>query len=281
MRIRVVFVLLISLLTVRSYTQEFAFPALKGFKTVTDYPVYVPDNLWDFINGAADNYLAYEFIDLHVAEYKKGKEVIKLEIYRHEDNTMAFGIYSSERSPSFSFGKIGAQGYIVDGAINFFKGNYYVKIRTYSKKPKILQAAESLAYRTADLLEGNSGLPGVLSRFPAEGKKDNEETFINRSVLGHSFLNGAFRASYQSGPDNFSLFIFQSSSPAENRKTVEAYLASAGMDSDDQAEGRYAFTDGYNGNIFLAWKDDMIVLISGLAKDQAKIADKYISEILR
>jgi hypothetical protein len=38
--------------------------------------------------------------------------------------------------------------------------------------------------------------------------------------------------------------------------------------------------DGYNGTIFLAWKDKKIVIISGLAKDQAEIADKYTSAIL-
>jgi hypothetical protein len=39
--------------------------------------------------------------------------------------------------------------------------------------------------------------------------------------------------------------------------------------------------DGYNGTIFLAWKDKKIVIISGLAKDQSEIADKYTSEILK
>jgi hypothetical protein len=281
MRIYFFLVLLISLLTARSNSQDFSYPALKGFKTVMDYPVYVSDNLWDFINGAADNYLAYDFVDLHVAEYKKGREVIKLEVYKHEDNIMAFGIYSSERSPSFNFRKIGAQGYIIDGAINFFKGNYYVKIRTYSNKPKTIQAAESLAYRTAEQLQGISELPADLSLFPAEGKKENEETYINRSVLGHNFLNGAFRTLYQSGSDNFSVFIFLTGSHAETVKTINSYLASAGMDPDKQTEGRYAFNDGYNGNIFLAWKDEKIVLISGLAKDQSGIADKYISGILK
>jgi hypothetical protein len=122
--------------------QEFTFPELKGFKLITNYPVFGPDNLWDFINGAADTYVACGFVNLHVAEYKKGKNVIKLEIYRHSDYTMAFGIYSTERSPSFRFMNLGAQGYIADGSINFFKGDYYVKIRTYSKNEKVLQSAE-------------------------------------------------------------------------------------------------------------------------------------------
>ena len=101
--------------------------------------------MWDFINGAAESYLSYGFVDLHVAEYKKGKNVIRLEIYRHSDHIMAFGIYSTERSPSFKYMKLGSQGYKTESAINFFKGNYYVKIRTYSKSEKTLQSAESLA----------------------------------------------------------------------------------------------------------------------------------------
>jgi hypothetical protein len=100
--------------------QDMELPQLSGFKKVTSYPVFKPANLWNFINGAANTYLAYGFIDLHVAEYKKGKNTIKAEVYRHSDNTMAFGIYSAERSPSFRFMKLGTQGYIVDGAVNFF-----------------------------------------------------------------------------------------------------------------------------------------------------------------
>ena len=138
MRNKILFGFLLVVLSGSAFAQEFAFPKLAGYKMTTNYPVYGPENLWDFINGAADTYLSYGFVDLHVAEYKKGKNVIKLEIYRHSDNTLAFGIYSTERSPSFRFMNLGAQGYIADGAINFFKGNYYVKIRTYSKSEKTL-----------------------------------------------------------------------------------------------------------------------------------------------
>jgi len=44
---------------------------------------------------------------------------------------------------------------------------------------------------------------------------------------------------------------------------------------------RYILKDGYNGTVFLAWKENRIVLISGLSTDQAAIADRYTSEILR
>ncbi len=258
--------LAIGFISTSSLAQDIVFPQLKGYKIKTDYPVYLPDNLWDFINGAADNYLANGFVDLHVAEYKKGKAVIKLEVYRHSENTLAFGIYSSERSPSFRFMSLGAQGYVADGSINFFKGNYYVKIRTYSKKEKVLQAEETLANRVAGMLTGEAAMPAMLTQFPAEGRKVNEETFINESVLGHSFLNKAFKAVYQVGSDEFSIFISDASSPEAAKKTAETYIASTGISPVETGDSKFMLMDGYNGTIFLAWKDKRIVIISGLGE---------------
>jgi hypothetical protein len=278
---RILIFLAAGFISVASAAQDFVFPQLNGYKIKSDYPVYLPDNLWDFINGAADNYLANGFVDLHVAEYKKGKAVIKAEVYRHSSNTLAFAIYSSERSPSFRFTNLGAQGYIADGSINFFKGNYYVKIRTYSKNEKVLQAEEALANRIAVLLPGEALMPDLLSLFPPEGKKTNEETFINESVLGHSFLNKAFKASYQIGNDEFSVFILDAASPEAAKKSSETYIASTGISPVETADSKFMLMDGYNGTVFIAWKDKRIVIISGLAKDQAEIADRYTSEILK
>jgi hypothetical protein len=272
---------LVFIISCSLFAQELALPEIKGYKKVTAYPVFTPDNLWDFINGAADTYLAYGFVDLHVAEYKKGKNVIKLEVYRHSNSTLAFGIYSTERSPSFRYLNIGAQGYSADGSLNFFKGDFYVKIRTYSKSEKTLHDAESLAMQVSDMLKGETSMPAILSQFPDEGKKVNEETYINESVLGHKFLNNAYKATYEAGSDNFSIFIFQKQSSDETLETVNAYMKALKMDTVDENEGKYALNDGYNGTVFLSWKSDKIVLISGLAKDQSELAERYTREIIK
>lgn len=255
-------------------------PELQGYKKNTEFPVYSPETLGNYIS-VSDKYLSFEFADLHVAEYKKGKNVIKLEIYRHTNNIMAFGIYSSERSSSFRFLNLGAQGYKTDGAINFFKGDYYVKLWTNSKNEKALQAEESLAQRVSNMLPGDSKLPVLLTRFPETGKIKNEETYINDSVLGHKFLNKAFRAGYLVGSDNFSIYILEKNSGEDVRKTVDAFLKSAGMDLSDGETGKYMLTDGYNGTVFLAYNENEIVIITGLAKDQTAIADQFTSEILK
>lgn len=261
--------------------EDIVLPELKGFRKLTKYPVYTAETLWDFINGAANGYLELGFIDLHVAEYKKGKDIIKLEVYRHSDHTSAFGIYASERTTSYDFIKIGAQGYKTEGSVNFFKGNYYVKIRTFSDKSKIIDAVETLARRVETMLDGSDEMPELLSLFPDEGKKINEENYINESVLGHSFLNNAFKALYQTGNDVFGVYLFKFRSAGETYETASRYLSSAGIETESEESGKYAFSDGYNGNIFIAWKGDMMVVISDLAKDQADIADIYTSAILK
>jgi hypothetical protein len=281
MKKNILMVFLPVILFVYANAQEFSMPELQGYKKISGYPVFTAETLWNFIDGAADKYLSFGFIDLNVAEYKKGKNVIKLEIYRHSNNTMAFGIYSSERSSSFRYLNLGAQGYIADGAINFFKGNYYVKLRTYSKNENTLQAEQSLAQRVSDMLPGEIRLPALLSRFPETGKKRNEETFITESVLGHKFLTNAFKAEYEVGSDNFSIYILEKISGEETRKSVDALLKSGGMELSEGDTGKYMLIDGYNGTIFLAYKENEIVIISGLAKDQTAMADQYSSEILK
>jgi hypothetical protein len=131
------------------------------------------------------------------------------------------------------------------------------------------------------MLIGESKMPALLSQFPENGKKHNEETYLNESVLGHKFLNKAYKAIYEVGNDNFSIFLMQNNSPEETIKTVNNYLKATGLESMESNSEKIMINDGYNGSVFVAWKENLIVIISGLSKDQTEIADRYTSEILK
>ena len=84
------------------------FPRVEGWKLTVSPDVYTPENLWDLIDGAAESYLSYDFIDLHLADYEDPDGiVIHAELYRHNTPDDAFGIYSSERNPGYHFLEIG------------------------------------------------------------------------------------------------------------------------------------------------------------------------------
>ncbi|MFO7851060.1 MAG: DUF6599 family protein [Bacteroidota bacterium] len=261
--------------------QEIDFPDLNRFEIDKSYPVYTPDNLWDYINGAADSYNALGFRDLHVADYNRGKRhTIKLEIYHHANENLAFGIYAMERAPSYNFFKLGVQGYREEGLVHFLKGEYYVKLTTHSDNKRVLAALEELARKTEAMLEGTDEFPEELSLFPSRGKQENSEMYIAENVLGHEFLKKAFRVTYNIDDNRFTIYLFTENTDAENQHMLEQYLTKYSLSPGSEPGGKFYFEDGYNGYVYLAWEQGVVALISGLHENNTGLANEYFSNII-
>ncbi len=260
------------------YGQQGLFPLLKGYKTVNEEPVYTPDNLWNYIDGAADAYLALGFLDLNISEYRKGKRAIKAEIYRFGDDAMAFGMYSLERSPGYDFIQVGVQGYNEDGVVFFYKDRYYVKIITQSESKKVNESMKELAGLIADRIEGKNDFPAMLKLFPSGGLLKNQETYILESVLGHEFLRGAYRVSYEMDNDRFDVYFFNCKSAGEASAMAGKLAGDAYTGSEDVF--KYVFEDGFNGLLYMAQYRERMVIISGIGSDSASLAERYINSLL-
>jgi len=265
-------------LAVSQLAGQQVFPELKGYRSSSDYPVYTPDDLWNYINGAADAYLALGFIDLNISEYVKGKSSIKAEIYRFGDDSRAFGIYSMERSPGYNFIPLGVQGYKEEGLVHFYKGGYYVKIMSHSASKKVSGAMLELAGLISSRLEGSNQFPALLKQFPAAGLLQNQETYVLESILGHDFLRGAFRASYEVDGDRFDIYLFSREEPAEVAKMASRLAGDAW--SPDEEIFKYAFEDGFNGALHMARKAGTMIVVSGLGLDRTALAERYITMML-
>ncbi len=254
------------------------FPELKKFRSVSDYPVYTPDDLWNYINGAADAYLALGFIDLNIMEYVRGKTSIKAELYRFGDDSRAFGIYSMERSPGYNFIPAGVQGYNEEGVVHFYKDRYYVKIMSNSRSKKVNASMLELGGLISSRIEGSTEFPALLKLFPAEGLLKNQETYLLESILGHEFLRGAFRASYEIEGDRFDIYLFNRDDPAETAVMAERLAGDAW--SPNEEVFKYAFEDGYNGVLHIARNGGRLVLVSGLSFEKSDLAERYITKMI-
>ena len=278
----ILFLLVLSLCPVSLlHGQDFDFPELNRFDIDKSYPVYTPDNLWDYINGAADSYNALGFRDLHIADYNRGRNhSIKLEIYHHASENLAFGIYAMERAPSYDFYKLGIQGYRETGLLHFLKGEYYVKVTTHSESKKLLAAVEDLAWKVEAMLDGTDIFPEALALFPDRGKKENSEMYIAENVLGHEFLNDAFRASYNIDDNHFEIYLFTENTDTENQQMLDKYLSKYELYPGEEPGGKFYFEDGYNGFIYLSWEHNLVILISGLKADNTELANEYLNNII-
>lgn len=235
------------------------FPNYKGWALNTDFQVYTPNDLWDYINGAAENFVIYDFVELHIAEYQKGKEWIKAELYRHSNFDNAFGIYSSERYPDFNFGTYGTQGYLQEDVLIFLHRDYYIKIIGSSQAKKVVKAMVDIS----GLLQNNLGekvnFPEMINYLPAENRIENAEVYVSKSFMGHEFLNKVFVVKYKEGDQDYELFATKKDSPEECQKILNEYKSFTSDDMDTSHEGEFLFKDPYNGEVYLFWKNNILV----------------------
>jgi hypothetical protein len=253
----------------------FKFPEITGWKQSGEVQTFIPKTLFEYINGAADLYITYDFQELKVAEYQNEKKAsVTVEVYEHKTPTHAFGIYSQERLSDANFIDIGAQGYIEKNILNFLTGSYYVKINSYNTGAEDREILFTFARKISENLGAKGTLPSILSSFPGEGKKKNSEKFINKNFLGYSFLHSAFTADYEASGKKFKLFVIEGVNEKDCSEMVQKYLQQTGNAEKNILEGIYRISDPYHGEVEFHWEGK---LISGtLNVTDASIRSKYL-----
>jgi hypothetical protein len=246
----ILFVLFISVPL--SYGQDSLFPGIPNWKITQDDPVYNANNLWDIIDGAADLYLEYAFVDLHIARYLSTDSIeVKAELYRHASAVDAFGMYSQERDTGYNFIPLGEQGYLQQGVLNFLTGSYYIKLSTYQAGNKAQEAMQSVGKMLVEHLKQNNAMPKLFQVFPSEGKLFNTEQYVARNFLGYSFLNSAYVSSYKNGFP-FKVFVIESTTPEKANAMLAEYLKAVPRETvTNLAQDKYQVRDPNNGVIGL------------------------------
>jgi hypothetical protein len=243
--------------------QGSTFPTVAGWSLAPPPgdSVYTPGNLWDIIDGAAELFLSYGFVDLRIGEYSDSAGTdVRVELYRHSSRQNAFGIYSQERNPDYHFIEIGTQGYVEDKVLNFLCGLYYVKLSSHRGGSAGIDAMELIGRRVADHLRQEPGFPPVLARLPAEKRIPNSEGYIAENFLGYGALHSAFTARYAGG---CTAFIMPFESPSRARGAAEAFLKAVGSPL-NLKEGVIAdVTDPHNGPVGILLRGRMLSGVFG------------------
>ena len=267
-----------------SQAADFKFPSVSSWKQVGEVQRFDPNTLYEYINGGADLYLAYDFEELKVAEYQNDKKAaVTVEVYRHRTPTHAFGIYSQERYPGANFIEVGVQGYLEKQALNFLFGSTYVKIASFDAGPEDQTILLAFAKAVAGNLGEKGAFPSIVTAFPADGKVKNSEKFMARKFLGYPFLHSAFSAEYDVSGKNFRLFIIEGKDQTDCRDMVEKYLEQLGMKDKTVAEGQYTLSDAYHGEIDLHWRGARIwgILDLGDPGLRTKYSKLFEEELLK
>jgi len=206
--------------------------AVAGWSLQREPRKFTPANLYEYIDGAADLFLAYGFSELTAGEYAKaGGEsgTITVDIYDMGSPLHAFGVFVSERParPKALAGIM--QTYSSDGLSAFWKGRYYVKVSAVEAGDN--SAAEALAAATGKRLPGSAELPAEFKRLPAKGRIRGTERYVRKDALGHRLLTDVISADYRVGSAVATLHLADLATPRQAQQAwqkLRAFESQAG-----------------------------------------------------
>ncbi|MEW6359928.1 MAG: DUF6599 family protein [Planctomycetota bacterium] len=227
---------------------------VEGWARADEPRVFEPENLFEYINGAAETYLDYGFVICATAEFRPtdGRKIaVNIDIYDMAAIDNAFGIYSNGAFADANYVDLGTEGYLTESSADFFKDRYYVKATGYGKPKDVQQPVLALAKAVAANIKAEPKPPSGVAFMPEEKRVPKTLKYFRGNALGQSFLKDAFQATYQLGDGDLNsqpqLLVARLESPekaVEALTRFKAFLAEAGKIASEGAD-RFVANDPY------------------------------------
>jgi hypothetical protein len=169
--------------------------------------VYAGDDLFIYINGGAEIYHEYGFVEVAVQRYRRGDDTIAVEIYTMKGN--AFGIYSFARSSKGHAASLGDGATVADYFTHIWSGPDLAVITAENEFNDLGEAVMEIATAVAGCLQPGGVEPAMLDHLPIESRIGGSEVFFSgrlafmnvarpAALLFSGFEEGA-AAGYESG----------------------------------------------------------------------------------
>lgn len=226
-------------------------PDIAGWSVVREPVVYDASTLWEAINGAADLFVSYGVVDLHMGYYSTtGGPEVRAEVYRHDSPETAFGIFSQERSAENRHVNIGTTAVVDEGMLNILCGSYYVKLLTNLPGKSAAEALSTIGSAIVKHLAQPVDLPRMLAALPTRDRIPNSEQYIADSYLGYGFLRKVYTAGYGAA-GGCEVFLIAHENAEQASLTLNAYEKVTAPVPGDAGTGHLRVRDKHHGLVDL------------------------------
>jgi hypothetical protein len=175
---------------------------LEGWTAAVGPVEYLPETLYEYLDGAAPRYLVYGFRRLIHVRYELGDDLlasVTLDAFDMGNELGAFGIYRSGVPPSAPAREWGVEGHRSGTVAAAWQGNVYVQAEADDDRPALIGMLERLVARVCAEVAGDTSLPAILEPLPSDGLIPRSERYVGADLLGHAFLPGGVLATYDIG----------------------------------------------------------------------------------
>jgi hypothetical protein len=188
---------------------------------------YNAGNLYTYINGEAELFLPYGFKTLSSAFYSKGGDTasgIVADIFKMGSLIDAFGIYSNYRDPEAEKIKLGAEGFVDESQLMFYKDQYFVRLSVSGTVPGARDALVTAAREMDRKLPGKSSPPREVALITIPGVNPDTVRYIAHGVLGYAFFKKGLTADMTLDGGTAKVFVIMNASPDEASGAFSSYV---------------------------------------------------------
>jgi len=142
---------------------------------------YTRATIFNYMNGAGEMYLAYEFKKLFVREYTRpSAPPIIAEIYEMNSSGDAYGVFTNDTDGKPV--RMGQGGIYSQGLLRFWKGSIFVRLMTERETGETRTAVMNLGREIVDGIADDGATPGLLSYLPPDGLLDKSIQYFHTQV---------------------------------------------------------------------------------------------------
>ncbi|MEW6408659.1 MAG: DUF6599 family protein [Nitrospirota bacterium] len=157
-----------------------------GWRAQNEGVIYNRETIFDYMNGAGEIYLAYNFQELLVRRFVKvGQPDIIVELFNMGITEDAFGVFTYGQGRDDRERGIGQGSEYSGGLLCFWKGNFFVCILTKRETPSAKKAVLDLGMAIANTITVTGSRPKIVGYLLEEGLIEKSLRYFHR----HTSLN--------------------------------------------------------------------------------------------
>jgi hypothetical protein len=153
-----------------------------GWSKSAEDRIYTPHTIFEYINGGAEVYKAYNMHRCLSRRYaaSEGPDII-LDIFDMGTAKDAFGVFTHD--PQGDVIDLGQDGRLRPGWVNFWKDRFFVSLYAGEETAASQKAVKALAQQVDLLITDRGKRPEIIDRLPTEGLQANSIRYLHHPVI--------------------------------------------------------------------------------------------------
>ena len=151
------------------------------------------DKLFEYINGGAETYLSYSFIQVSTSTYirKDTGDSIKVDVWEFANSDDAYGVYTKDKAGKDI--RIGNEAALHENYLWIWKGKYFISVEPYKGDASPDDAIILATSITNNITTGKIYEPVILRYFPEEGYIQGSSKYFHKKInLDNIYILGRF-----------------------------------------------------------------------------------------